>query len=243
MRRRHPARRLVAPLLAVGLVVASPGPALAGPRAAGGERRGAEAPEALRARCLQAIAVRLSALGDVSARLAGAPLVGEAHRRALSTQLAAATSALSALQEEIRSDADRTSLAADCRSVFRDQRILALVVPRARLVIVADRVGALAGRLSEVADALERAIGRRGAEGRDTSRAEADLTALRAELAAGPVAASGVADHLLGLTAAGWIADHQILRPDRQLLGDARADLGEARALARRIVTELRRGA
>jgi hypothetical protein len=236
--------RLAAAALGAGLVLAVPAAALAAP----GDRtrppvaestRPADA-DTLRARCLEAIDKRLTALGTASQRLAAAEHVTDEHEVTLAGIIAETSASLDALAGEIGADTEAEALKAHCRSIFEDHRVFALVLPRTRLVVASDTAGAAADRLDQAADRIEQAIAEAGAAGKDVTQAKADLEAMRAEIDSARTTAAGVPDGILALTPADWNANHEVLTPAREALHSARADLKAARDLARGIVAALK---
>jgi hypothetical protein len=162
------------------------------------------------------------------------------HEAALVADIDASAARLGALVEPITSSTDLPTLRRHCRSIFEDNRVFAIVLPRARLVAGADTAGAAAAKLTDVAAKLADAIDRAEAANHDVTQARQDLAAMEAAIASGAATAAGVPAGVLGLTPADWNADHQVLTPARQSLRDARSDLKQARELARKIRQELK---
>jgi len=196
--------------------------------------------ETLRAKCLAAIDVRLPALAAARADVLGNQNATADHKAALVADIDQTTARLQTLQGEIKADTDLSTLRDHCRSIFQDNRVFALVLPRARMVVAADTAGVAGDKLSGVAGKLADVIQKAQAAGRDVTQAEADLDAMKAQIASGVAAAGSVAGDVLGLTPADWNANHDVLTPARQSLQTARADLKAARALAVKIRNELR---
>jgi len=239
--------RIAAAVVGVGLVVAAPAAAWAGPFRSGSttpttssSTPSASTLEALRTKCLAAIDVRLPALAEAKADVAANQHVTDDHRAALTADIDATTARLQTLSDEIKADSNLATLRDHCRSIFLDNRVYALVLPRTRLVVGADTATAAGAKLSDVADKLAAAIDKAEAAGRDVTQAKADLAAMKAQIAAGTGAAGTVAGAILGLTPADWNANHDVLQPARQSLLTARADLRLARDLAVKIRNELK---
>ena len=237
--------RLAAAVVGAGLVIAAPAAAWAGPlrpasttpSTASSTRPGLEA---LRVKCLAAIDVRLPALAAAKADVAGSQHLTADHRAALTSDIDATTARLQTLDSEIKADTDLATLRDHCRSIFQDNRVFALVLPRARLVVGADTANAAGDKLSDIAGKLADAIAKAEAAGRDVTQAKADLDAMKAQIASATAAAGSVPGAVLGLTPADWNANHDVLVPARQSLRVARTDLKTARDLAVKIRTELR---
>jgi hypothetical protein len=252
--------RLAAAAVGVGLAVAAPAAAWAGPRRpVSSTPTGSSAPtgssiptgssaltgstrrdiEALRARCLAAIDVRLPALSAARADAVGNQHLTDDHRAALTTNIDETTARLHTLADEIKADTDLATLRDHCRSIFEDNRVFALVLPRTRLVVGADTAADAGAKLHDVAGKLGDAIAKEEAAGRDMGQAKADLDAMKAQIASAVAAAGTVPGSVLGLTPADWNANHDVLQPARQSLRVARTDLKVARDLAVKIRHEL----
>jgi hypothetical protein len=247
--------RLAAAVVGVGLAVAAPAAAWAGPRrpvsstptTASSNPTGPSNPikpghrdlETLRAKCLAAIDVRLPALAAARADAVGSQHVTDDHQAALTTNIDETTARLRTLADEIKAATDLVTLRDHCRSIFEDNRVFALVLPRTRLVVGADTATDAGATLHDVAGKLADAIAKEEAAGRDTSQAKADLDAMKAQIASATAAAGTVPGAVLGLTPADWNANHDVLQPARQSLRVARADLKVARDLAVKIRHEL----
>ena len=243
--------RLTAAAIGVGLVIAAPAAAWAGPlrsttsnssptATSGPSDSTHRTVEDLRARCLAAIGVRLPALAAAKSDVASNRHLTDADRSALTTDIDETAVRLQTLQGEIRADTDLATLRDHCHSIFQDNRVFALVLPRTRLVVGADTATAAGARLSDIAAKLADAIDKAQAAGRDVTRAKADLDAMKAQIASGVAAAGTVPGSVLGLTPADWNANHDVLTPARQQLRVARSDLRVARDLAVKIRNELK---
>ena len=243
--------RLTAAAIGVGLVIAAPAAAWAGPlrsttsnssptATSGPSDSTHRTVEDLRARCLAAIGVRLPALAAAKSDVASNRHLTDADRSALTTDIDETAVRLQTLQGEIRADTDLATLRDHCHSIFQDNRVFALVLPRTRLVVGADTATAAGDKLSDIAGKLADAIAKAEAAGRDVTQAKADLDAMKAQIASADAAAGSVPGAVLGLTPADWNANHDVLSPARQSLRVARTDLRVARDLAVKIRNELR---
>jgi hypothetical protein len=241
--------RLAAAAVGVGLVIAAPATAWAGPR-----RPVSTAPttssasptdstrrdiEVVRAKCLAAIDVRLPALSAAKAAVAANQHVTDDHQAALTSNIDETTARLQTLADAIKADSDLATLRDHCRSIFEDNRVFALVLPRTRLVVGADTATDAGAKLHDVAGKLADAIDKAEAAGRDVTQAKVDLDAMKAAIASGVAAAGTIPGAVLGLTPADWNNNHDVLTPARQSLRVARTDLKVARDLAVKIRHEL----
>ena len=242
--------RLAAAAVGAGLVLAAPAAAWAGPRrpASTTPTTAASSPsdstrpglEALRVKCLAAIDVRLPALAAAKADVTGNQHLTADHTSALTSDIDETTARLQTLDSEIKADTDLATLRDHCRSIFQDNRVFALVLPRTRLVVGADTATAAGDKLSDIAGKLADAIAKAEAAGRDVTQAKADLDAMKAQIASGVAAAGPIPGSVLGLTPADWNGNHDVLTPPRQELRAARSDLRVARDLAVKIRNELK---
>ncbi|HKY76415.1 MAG TPA: hypothetical protein VJS45_09755 [Acidimicrobiia bacterium] len=241
--------RLVAAAVGVGLVIAAPTAAWAGPRRpvstapTGSTEDSTDARlsiEDLRARCIAAIDVRLPALAAARTAVSGNEHVTDDHRAALLADIDETAARLRELADLIKADTGLATMKEHCRSIFDDNRVFALVLPRVRLVVGADTATDAAAKLGDVAARLADAIAKADAAGQDVGQAKLDLDAMQAAIASGVASAESVAPGVLGLTPADWNADHEVLTPARQTLRSARADLKAARDLALKIRNELK---
>lgn len=234
--------RLVTAAVGVGLVIAAPTAASAGPRRpvstapteSSTDARGSI--EDLRARCIAAIDVRLPALMAARAAVSDNQHVTDDHQAALLADIDETAARLRVLADLIKADTDLATMKEHCRSIFEDNRVFALVLPRGRLVVGADTASDAGAKLGDVAARLADAITAAESAGRDVAQAKLDLDMMKA----GVAAAGSVAPAVLGLTPADWNADHEVLTPARQSLRLARADLKVARDLALKIRNELK---
>jgi hypothetical protein len=250
--------RLAAAALGAGLVIAAPAAAWAGPRrpVSTTPTSGSENPtdtsgrsiEDLRARCLAAIDVRLPALAAARTALSGNDHVTDDHQAALVADIDQTAARLRDLAALIKADTDLAALRDHCRSIFEDNRVFALVLPRVRLVVGADTATDAGAKLHDVAaklaDAIDKAEARElhqpSPEAGDVRQAKLDLDMMKAHIASGVASAGTVPGAVLGLTPADWNANHEVLTPARQSLRSARADLKVARDLALKIRNELK---
>jgi len=242
--------RLAAAALGAGLVIAAPAAAWAGPRrpVSTAPTSGTENPtdagrrtiEDVRARCLAAVDVRLPALAAARTALSGNEHVTDDHQAALVADIDQTAARLGDLATLIKADTDLATLKDHCRSIFEDNRVFALVLPRVRLVAGADTATDAGAKLRDVAAKLADAIAKAQAAGQDVRQAKLDLDMMKAHIASGVESAGTVPGAVLGLTPADWNANHEVLTPARQSLRSARADLKVARDLGLKIRNELR---
>jgi hypothetical protein len=244
--------RLAAAVVGAGLVIAAPVAAWAGPSRPVSNTPSASSSdnptditherdiEKVRTRCLAAIGVRLPALSAARADVTANGHVTDGHETALVSNIDETTARLNVLAGEIKADTDLATLRDHCRSIFEDNRVFALVLPRTRLVVGSDTAVDAGSKLNDVAGKLADAIKAAEAAGQDVRQAKLDLDMMKAQIASGVAAAGTIPGAVLSLTPADWNANHEVLTPAHQSLRAARTDLKVARDLASKIRHELR---
>jgi hypothetical protein len=203
------------------------------PRAARRAEARSDAIDEVKSRCLNQIDRRQKALSELKARLANAKFLTDAHQAALDAINEQTSSGLSSLADTIQSEDNFEQLKAECRQIVEGYRVFALVRPRARLVLAADRELTAVTKLNGVADRIQSAIDKAKSEGRDTSKAEADLATMRAAITSASSHASGVYDAVIHLTPADYNANHGVLDAPRAEVRAARDSLKQAVAAGR----------
>ncbi|MGD9797623.1 MAG: hypothetical protein AB7H43_03390 [Acidimicrobiia bacterium] len=195
--------------------------------------------DVLRARCTEAIHVRLTALERATGALAAARHVTDDHETAQSASLTAAATGLSELEDVIAAETDAATLAAHCHSIVSDFRVFALRVPQTHLVIAGDGASHAVSTLLGLVPRLTEAVGRAEAAGTDVTAAKAALDDLGTTLAHAAGLVDGLADGVIGLTPADYNADHGVLDEARAAVRGAAADLRTARTNVKAIVAIL----
>jgi len=196
--------------------------------------------EARRRFCVAEIDRRLTALDTRQHELANAKHLTSDHLAALDANIDQTRSGLTALKAQIQAETDMTKLRSECESIWTGYRVFALVLPRTRLVAVADAEGFVAGRLTDVSTRLQQAVDNAKAQGKDVTKAQADLDAMKAKIASGQASAAGVADSILSLTPADWNANHDVLKPPHDSVKSAHTALKAAVQLAHQVVADLK---
>lgn len=193
-----------------------------------------------RAMCTAQIDRRVTSLDDRQQKLGDVKHLSDADRAALNGDIDATRSRLGDLKTKIASDTDRSTLRSDCQSIWTANRVYVLVLPRTRLVGVADTEVWAAGRLTDAATKLQAAIDKAKANGKDVTKAQSDLDAMKANVESGQASASGVPSSILPLTPADWNANHDVLTPARSADKSAHDDLKGARDLAKQVIADLK---
>ena len=190
--------------------------------------------------CVAEIDRRVVALDARQQALVSATHLSDADRAALDSNIDTTRSGLRTLRAQIEAETDAAALKSECESIWTGYRVFALVLPRTRLVTVADNEVFAGGRLDAATVKLQDAIDKAKAAGKDVSKAQSDLDGMKAKTASAKASAAGVPASVLPLTPADWNADHDVLKPARDTLKAARDDLKAAGQLAHQVVADLK---
>jgi len=184
----------------------------------------------IQSRAAAAISLRVRVLDQASAKVDRSKRLGP-EAAALEHYLGADIAPLQALGQKIASDTNEATAKADYQNIFKDFRVIALVLPAARLAEEAD--GVVHGKAPRfAADAHRAALHERSTN--DAAVAPL-ISNLDNETSAASDAVSGVASSVLGFTPSQWNANHALLSPARAAIRAALADVKKARYDARRI--------
>lgn len=185
---------------------------------------------------------RLDTITKLQSRVADAAGLTAGDRDALRSQLTADTSGLTALRAAIDGETDVHVLKADLKKIATGFRIYLLMVPKVADVIAAGNELAAVARLGTHATKLQARIDADKAAGKDVTRAQSDLDAMKAKVAKVSPLVQGIPAAVLPLTPAQYNAGtaKPILVSSRTSLQAGRGLLSGARADARACVAALR---
>lgn len=187
-----------------------------------------------------AITRRVLALRDLITAAKSITRLTEAERTALTNQLQDQVNGLTTLNAKIQGDPDPATVRADASHIVTDYRVYVLTIPKARGMVAADIELNAADRLSKLADRLATTIDQVAAKGKDTTRAQSDLTSLRTRLTAVTGGVSLLPAALLALQPTGYPGIHPVLEQGRAALRTGRAGLADAASLARQVIADLK---
>ncbi len=185
-----------------------------------------------------AITRRVLALRELSTAAKAIARLSDADRSTLTSQLQDQVNGLTSLNAKIQGDGDEATVRADAGAIITDYRVYVLTVPKARGVVVSDIELTAEDRLSKLADRLQTMIDQ--ASGKDTTKARADLAALRAKLTAVTGMVSPLPAALLALQPSGYPGNRTMLEQGRASLRTGRQTLGDAATLARTVIADLK---
>ena len=184
-----------------------------------------------------AITRRVLGLRELETAAKAIVRLSDADRSALSGQLQDQINGLTSLNAKIQGDTDLPTVEADANKILTDYRVYVLTIPKARGVVVADIELTAGDRLTKLADRLQSTI---DASTKDTTKAKADLAALRAKLTAATGAVTPLPTGLLALQPAGYPGNRTTLEQARTALRTGRAGLADAAVLAKQVVADLK---
>jgi ABC-type transporter Mla subunit MlaD len=185
--------------------------------------------ENLKDRAEKAIEKRLDTIERVTEALEDAEHLTDQHERTLIAELASSAAGLTELGRQIEDAGTIEELRELIPLIFEDYRIYAVVVPKAHLVVVADTLMAITGRIELVAGSLQDAIDRLKEAGFDTSEAEEVLAEMNASLGEAVALAGPVPGTVLPLVPADWPDPAQgILQGAHSDVRSARDNVGSA---------------
>lgn len=196
--------------------------------------------EDARARCIEAIEVRQTEIGELSALAASAPQLTDSHEGTIKSFLSAASIGLAALQVEIEGDQDLAELREDCTAIFDDYRIFALRAPQVHLAVAGDREAAALAKAATLVPRLQEAIDAAAAAGEDVTVAVELMAHLQEALAHAEATLTGVVDTELGFSPEQWNANHSLLSATTSAIRAVHTDLQTAVSDGRAIIAELK---
>lgn len=196
--------------------------------------------EAAKSVATGAITRRLLALRDLQTAAKSTSRLSDPDRAALANQLQDQINGLTTLNAKIQGDSDPAAVRADASRIVTDYRVYVLTIPKARGVMAADIELNAAARLTRLADRLASPIDQAAAKGKDTSKAQADLTSLRARLTAVTGTVTPLPAALVALAPSGYPGNRAVLEQSRATLRTGRAGLADAVSLARQVIADFK---
>lgn len=145
----------------------------------------------LKSRADQELDRRTKNIEAVAAKAADIKNLPQSGVAAIQTTLQNNLTALSALKAKIDSDVDLATLRSDVQQITGSYHIYALVVPQLRIIVAADHVVTVAGKLHALSLLLAERVSAAEAAGADMTAAKTSLTDLDARITA---AATGAQD-------------------------------------------------
>jgi hypothetical protein len=188
----------------------------------------------LQAKAAAAISLRVNDLNSAIAKVNGTESLGP-DAPTLAAYLQPDSAPLQALGQKIAADTTVATAEADATTIFTNYRVLALVLPAARLAAAADGID------RTTIPGLTTLAGK--AQSRENTSNQAALqpliSDLNAQIGAATSGTSGVAASVLAFTPSQWNADHSLLASARSSVQSAVGDVAKARSDVKQIRTLL----
>ena len=178
------------------------------------------------ARAAKQIEVRTNDLIALQKRIGAMKNVSDGAKTALTASLSTNIDSLAALKTKIESDTTAADLKADTAQITKGERIYALIKPQVNVTAAADRIGVVAGMLTDMNAKIQVRVTAAQTAGKDVSA----ITALQADMTAKIVEAKAQAAAATALVV-GLVPDNgdkTILASNNAALKNARADLEAA---------------
>jgi hypothetical protein len=154
---------------------------------------------------------------------------------ALAAYLQAAIAPLGALGQKIAGDTNLSTARADAATIFTNFRVLALVLPAARLAATSDGIDVTT--LPKLTALSAKAASRVTAT--NSATVQPLINDLNAQIGAGVNSTSGVVSAVLGDTPAAWNANHSLLAPAVASVQAAKGDITKARSDVQQLRSDL----
>ena len=158
----------------------------------------------------------------------------------LKDQIQSDQSGLSALKAKIDADTDLPTLRVDLRKIVTDFRVFVLLIPKIHMVRAIDLFQDAAGFLEKATTKLQSLIDTAKGQGKDTAADQTAFDDMLAKISDAKAKLQGLAAELLSLAPSGYPGNRSASMAAREKIRQAKTDLTEARADARKILGDLR---
>jgi DNA repair exonuclease SbcCD ATPase subunit len=183
---------------------------------------------------------RLSSLQAALNKLQASTTLADADKKALAAGVQAEIDGLATLKDKLAAETNLDAARADVQSIFTEYRVYALLLPKARLVTVADRAQLAGKKFQELAGKLQVKVTALKAGGTDVTQLQKDLDAMNAKLTDAKTHYDGLPTKLLTLKPTDYNADHKVLRDYRDDMKAVRADFKAAHDAAQDVILGLK---
>lgn len=183
----------------------------------------------------QEIERRLTALNAAAKVITQTEKLSQSDRQTLTDEISSTVAGLTALKTKLDADTTLTSARADAKSILTQYRVYALVLPKVRLVKVADGQIALEAKFSELSSKFLQRFSELKAAGQNTSALEVTLSNMNIKVENASAISVAIQTKVIALQPSDYNTDHTILSGDRDQLKTAHDDLVAARVDAKTI--------
>jgi hypothetical protein len=209
---------------------------------AGAATSGAAAPapsaqglSTIQAKAAAAIALRVNDLNTAISKVNASKDLGS-DAGILAAYLQVDIAPLQALGQTIAGDTSASTAQTDAATIFTNFRVLALVLPAARLAAASDDIGV--ATIPKLTALSAKAASRVNPS--NSATVQPLIDDLNAQISAATTSTSGVASTVLGYLPAQWNANHSLLAPSLASLQAAKGDLAKARADVQQLRNDLK---
>jgi hypothetical protein len=234
-------KKYIAALIGTGLLLGTSGVALAQTTATasssvtvgthtGGARVNAAANQSTRittakSHADQEIQRRITMLNQLKSKVQAMTKISSTEKAAISSMVTAQVASLTTLQTKIDAEADIDALKTDIHSITGSYRIFALIIPRGRIDVAADKINTAATSMTDFAAKLQTRI---SAATGDTSALTSQLAAMNAKISDAGVQANAAVLAVAGLQPDN--GDKSVQSANAAALKNARANIQAALA-------------
>jgi hypothetical protein len=190
---------------------------------------------------------RLDSLNSLLTRIGSAKNLSSSDLSYLQDEVNTEISGLSALKTTLDNCATVTPLAnaitvcagPAAQSIINDYRVYALVLPKVRLVVMADDQIVIETNLSSLAQKLQSRITNDQTAGKAVTSLQSELNTMTADISAAQAISSNIESTVLPFQPSDYNTDHSLLVGYASQLQTARTDLQTAATTAKTIITGL----
>lgn len=183
---------------------------------------------------------RLNALQTALNKVQVSSKLAAADKTALVKQLEDEITAQTNLKSQLAGQTGLEAARANVQQILAAYRNYGLLLPKARLLVVADRLMLVNQRLDDLAAQLTLRLERAKSEHKDVTALESDLSNMKSKLANARAQTDGLVAKLLELSTTDYPASFKVLTTHQAGLKTAQADVKAARDSAKRIAAGLK---
>jgi chromosome segregation ATPase len=191
---------------------------------------------------------RLDSLNSLLNRIGSAKNLSSSDLSYLQNEVNVEISGLTALKTTLDNCATVTPLASAitacakpaAQSIINDYRVYALVLPKVRLVVMADDQIVIETNLSSLAQKLQNRIANDQTAGKDVTSLQSELSSMTADISAAQAISANIESTVLPYQPSDYNTDHSLLVGYASQLQTARTDLQTAVTTAKTIITGLK---
>ena len=188
----------------------------------------------------QEIARRFTTLNQLTSKINTATKLAPGDKATLNNEVATTIQGLTGLKMHLDADTTLSAAHTDAEDIYTEYRVYYLVVPKVRMVKVADDQQAIQANLTTTAQKLQTRITAEQKAGKDVSALQTDLNNMNNEIAAAHVISNNIETSIINLQPSDYNSNHDLLVGDNTQLANAHSDDQAAVNNAKTIVTALK---